>query len=117
MWFNYFSAQEEKDGISPPVLEEVTKFKKLKAVTFKETVNNHSNSLNNTSSNNTSGSDLKKSCSVGEENALRTVLKVEPDSDKENWCVLQWWHKRCSGDVFTPHVFNIVKNENTILMM
>lgn len=84
MRFNYFSAQDEKDGISPTVLEEVTKFKKLKAVTFKETVNNHSNSLINTSSNNTSGSDLNKSCSVGEENALRTVLKVEPDSDKEN---------------------------------
>lgn len=109
MWFIYFSAQEEKDGISPPVLEEVTKFKKLKAVTFKETVNNHSNSLNNTSRNNTSGSDLNKSCSVGEENALRTVLKVESDSDKENWCVLQWWHKRCSGNVFTPMFLILIK--------
>lgn len=82
--FNYFSAQEEKDGISPPVLEEVTKYKKLKAVTFKENVNNYSNTINNSSSNNTSGGDLNKSSSVSEANALRTVLKVEPESDKEN---------------------------------
>lgn len=82
--FNHFSAQEEKDGIPPPVLEEVTKYKKLKAVTFKETVNNHNNTLNNSSGNNTSGGDLNKSGSVREANALRTDLKVEPESDKEN---------------------------------
>lgn len=79
----YFSAQEEKDGVSPPVLEEVIKYKKNKAVTFQDTLHNQSNTVNNTSSSNTSGDDLNKSGSNHESIALRTV-KVEERSDKEN---------------------------------